>query len=125
MPVVGIGVCLSVLAVMNATGGNINFSKLFGQDKALDAAMKEAQSVSKEDTKGMLQQQVASRAKGGQDPEAMAAPAGLPKTAAILIPPKVRRTETVNESATSSQWYKDGSGTKAMGEEVKDKRTVD
>lgn len=127
MAVVGIGCCMAVLAVMNATGGNLDLSSMFKGNEAQEQAMEAAQSASKDDTANELRGQLASRKQQNpEDPEMMAeVSAGLPEEPAILIPKVERRQETVNESATSSHWYRDGSNTKATGEEVKEKRSID
>lgn len=130
MWVVAIVVGLTLIFVMNATGGRINFAGLFAP-KPKPEAQQQVAAASKEETKNVLANQVASLNKSDSDrsqPSPIEPPGqagGLPEEPAIFIPEMQRFEQTPNDSATSNQWYRDGSYVKDESEEVKKNRTIE
>ena len=108
LPIVGIVAVLSVLFVMNATGGKINLSKIFAAKEKPE--MGDTSNVTSDQTKDLLKSQVGV-ANASPEPESPVASTStsVPETPTIFIPKAKRTVEKPNSTITSGHWYKEGS----------------
>ena len=126
MAVVGIVLALGVVATLNATGGNINFSELLAK-KEEPVQQTEVSATAKEENKAALNTAMLSKRNKPVNPEEgpqAELKNGVPLKPVILIPKMQRRQEMMNESSTSSHWDAEGSAVKAEGEAVREKRSA-
>ncbi len=126
MAVVGIVLAFGVVATLNATGGNIDFSKLL-EKKDKEVEITAPAESSKAENKATLNAAMVSKRNKPINPEDGPQPElknGVPLKPVILIPKRQRRQEVMNDSMTSGHWDAEGSAVKAEGEGIREKRSA-
>lgn len=118
---------LVVVFVINASGGSLDLSRLFMNQQRKEMqrqAMDDIKLDSVADTRAQMAAAAASQANAPDADPVARRGGGLPTEPVIFIPKRERHMEQPNDSSTSSHWYREEAKVNEIGEEVREKRSI-